>query len=91
MLISKQEFEKQISAVVQQSAQLAEGLASDGLLTASGVVLSAVQTIKALYTQLQVATAPADKPAEGQDAGAGISGNPPPEGQRPRRPRKGKR
>lgn len=66
MLVNKEDFEKQVAAVVQQMTATAEGLANDGFLQPSGIVLAGVQTIKALYTRLQEATKPAEPPPKGR-------------------------
>lgn len=65
----KSQFEMEIEATCAQLTQLADGLANDGLLVASGVVLGGRQAIRALWTRLSpplqlVGEPPTESPAE---------------------------
>jgi hypothetical protein len=63
--VESEEFERQVQAISDQLMALADGLANDGLVVASGVVLSGRQMIRALWTRLNPpAPAAEEKPAE---------------------------
>lgn len=68
MLITNEQFSNQVQATVQQLDQLADGLAVDGLLTASGVLLQARQCIRVLWSKLQPPAPPTETPAPETDA-----------------------
>jgi hypothetical protein len=69
MVINENQFAAQVQSVVDQLGALGEGLANDGLIGASGVVLAAKQTIRLLWTRLHpplrlVSDPPPEAPAE---------------------------
>lgn len=63
MKVSPEELAHEVDSVTKQLQVLADGMAADGMITASGVVLMGRQTIRALWTQLRPAEAPQDAPA----------------------------
>lgn len=66
MLIDEKQFAAQVEAVTKQLVALADGLAVDGLLGASGTVLAGVQAIKVLWTQAHPAPAAQPEPSDPQ-------------------------
>ena len=52
MRISDDLLAAEVDSVTAQLQTLADGMANDGLVTASGVVLMGRQTIRALWTRL---------------------------------------
>ncbi len=52
MLNSKEEFQANVKAIVDDLAGLADSLASDGMLVASGRVLAGRQAVRQLWTML---------------------------------------
>lgn len=56
MLVDEKMLAGEVAGVVQRLTELANGLASDGLLHASGIVLGGAQAVRMLYTQLHPPT-----------------------------------
>jgi hypothetical protein len=80
MLVSDDVFRREIEGVVARLEQLADALANDGLLHASGTALAGRQAIRALCTRpypvveapSALKSVPPDEP--GADTGAGTAG-----------------